>query len=266
MGKLRIRILSDIHLELYDVKSYDKLISLIEVKVKPNTITKDEILVLPGDLGYVIVNEKFNPLMEKFLKYCKSRWSIVLMVPGNTEYHGVLSFETFVSSEEMMIKKCKEFGIIYLNKGVCKIDDTFIVGTTLWSYITMKEWKGLKEQDREIFMNVDIYRRMYIDHLEWLHEILLELKNQGQKAIVITHYPPETEMKNPTFKSEKFLKVNHVEKFMEIHRDTIKGWICGHVHNLEAIKDLKYGVPIYINPLGEDEKEKINFGDGLKYI
>jgi predicted phosphohydrolase len=271
---IKFRIISDLHLELYNDANYDSLIKFVENKIKVHSITKDEVLVLPGDLGYAVVmkngKEIFNPLMERFLKYCKSKWSIVLMVPGNTEYHGILSFETFISSENMMVNKCKELGIIYLNKGVCKIDDCFIVGCTLWSYITSKEWKGLKKQDQEIFMDVDIYRRMYIDHLEWLHEILLELKNQGQKAIVITHYPLETEMKNPSFKIEtesgKFLKVDHVQKFLNIHKGVIKGWICGHVHSFESLKNLNYGFPIHINPVGENNEEKVNFGSGIVRI
>ncbi len=268
----KVRILSDTHLETYNGKydqlrdkknpNFEELIKIIEKRIPQND--KKEVLVLPGDLGYVVdENGGFSKDMEKLLKYCKSRWNIVILVPGNTEYHGIRSFETFITTEEMLKEKCKELGVIYLNKGVCMIDDCFFVGCTLWSYINSKEWKELKEQDKDIFINMDIYRRMYIDNLEWLNEVLFAIedrnyiKNTKHKAIVITHYPPETEMKNPSFyiKDEdgKKIKVNHVDKFIDLHKSTIKGWVCGHIHDEVEIDSLKkkIKVPLYTNSSGE---------------
>lgn len=280
MGKLKIRVLSDTHLETFNGKydevhqkqnpNFDELIKIIEKKVPVND--KKEVLVLPGDLGYV-VNEsgEFSSDMERFLRYCKSRWGIVILVPGNTEYHGIRSFETFITTEEMIKEKCKELGIIYLNKRVCMIDDHFFVGCTLWSYINSKEWKELKEQDKDIFMNMDIYRRMYIDNLEWLNEVLYAIEdrnyihNTKYKAVVITHYPPETEMKNPSFYIEdeegKKVKVNHVDKFIDLHKNTIKGWVCGHIHDEALVKKVK--VPLYLNSVGESFEGPSHLKSGL---
>lgn len=261
MSPLKIRVLSDTHLETYDGKngnpSFEELVKLIQKKIPVND--KKEVLVLPGDLGYVVdENGGFSESMKKLLQYCKSRWNIVILVPGNTEYHGVRSFETFITTEKMLEEKCKELGVIYLNKGVCMIDEHFFVGCTLWSYINSKEWKGLKEQDKDIFTNMDIYRRMYIDNLEWLNEILTAIEDRNylhnikHKAIVITHYPPETEVKNPSYTIEengKKTKVDHVNKFIDLHKGVVKGWICGHIHDETLVKKIK--VPLYINSVGE---------------
>jgi Icc-related predicted phosphoesterase len=280
MSPLKVRILSDTHLETYNGKfdeayqrqnpNFEALVKLIEKRIPTND--RKEVLVLPGDLGYV-VNEKgeFSEDMGRFLRYCKSRWNIVILVPGNTEYHGIRSFETFITTEEMIKEKCKEMDIIYLNKGVCMIDGHFFVGCTLWSYINFKEWKKLKDQDKDMFMDMDIYRRMYVDNLEWLSEILYAIEdrnylhNTKHKAVVITHYPPETECKNPsyTIKEEngKNVKVNHVDKFIDLHKETIKAWVCGHIHDENLVKKVK--VPLYLNSVGESFEGPSHLKSGL---
>lgn len=270
---MKIRILSDTHLETYNGKydekhkvqnpTFEKLVAKIESKMpRP---CKKEVLVLPGDLGMVVEDGKFNPLFERFLKYLKTKWRYIIIVPGNTEYHGITSFETFNITNKMLKDKCKELGIIFLQKGVVMIDDYFFVGCTLWEYISSKDWKMLKDADKEIFMDKDVYRSEYVDNLEWLHSILTELHKQNKKAVVITHYPPNADLKNPkyTVKVDGVKKVvNHIDKFLLTHNDTIKVWICGHIHDTSFMEKVK--VPIYINPVGESfEKDTKKFGSGL---
>jgi hypothetical protein len=92
---MKIRILSDTHLESYTGEydpehhtvnpSLEKLIKKLNETI--TDVTKDEILVLPGDLGMVTNSDgTFNPDYEKLLHYFKSRWENVIVVPGNTEY------------------------------------------------------------------------------------------------------------------------------------------------------------------------------------
>jgi predicted phosphohydrolase len=267
---MKIRILSDTHLESYTGEydaehhtvnpSLEKLINKLNQTIQH--VSKSEVLVLPGDLGMVTdKNGKFNPDYEKLLHYFKSRWEHIVIVPGNTEYQGLEEFESLIITEDVLEAKCKEMGIIYLQKGVVKINEYYFVGCTLWSYIDRKEWKNMKEADKEIFVKMVIYKAQYVDHLEWLNNILTVLKEQGQKAVVITHYPPVTEAKNPSYSwtapDGTKHKCNHMEHFIWCHKDAIKAWICGHVHDKHFIENSK--VPVYINSLGESwEKDNID--------
>jgi len=267
---MKIRILSDTHVEAYNGEysekwhyqhpEFDKIIEKINSHI--HHVCEDEILVLPGDLGIVMDMQKnFNPYYEKLLYYFKSRWNYIIIVPGNTEYHGMPSLESTVATESVLEKKCKEMDIIYLQKGVVKIDEYFFVGCTLYQYITNKEWKQLKETDKEIFMHPIMYKAWYVDHLEWLNNILNGLEERGDKAIVITHYPPETKAKSPRYKVNKE-SVTHIDKFVDMHKDTIKLWICGHVHDKHYMN--KRGVPVYVNSYGEPwEKDALKPENGL---
>lgn len=271
---MKLRVLSDTHIESYDGKynvewhnqhpEFDKIIEKLNHLIP--SVDKDEVLVLPGDLGIVADMEaNFNPAYEKLLHYFKSRWDYIVIVPGNGEYHGVDNMETLVITENVLSEKCKEMGIIYLQKGVAKIDNYFFVGCTLWKYLTPKEWKEMKKIDKEIFLHPIMVKAFYVDHLTWMDEILTELNNQGQKAVVITHYPPETMAKNPKFKyvmdhGENPAYHNHIDTFIHKHNETIKLWICGDRHDVHRLD--KCGVPIYLNALGEswDKHAKPNQG------
>lgn len=256
---MKVRVLSDTHLESYD--DFTRVIAKINCKF--GEICSREILVLPGDLGYVCDKDgNFNPEYEKFLRFVRAKWNYVVIVPGNTEYHGMRNFESLVETEALLEKKCKELDITYLQKGVAKYGDYFFVGCTLWSFTSQKEWNKLKQEDRDIFMDNGIYRMSYVDHLEWLDSILKELKRMGEKAVVITHYPPMTSYKKIEFKWEKdgvMHESDHIQHFMWEYKDVIKTWICGHVHDRHSLKDAS--VEVFINSMGEaDESLKMNNG------
>jgi predicted phosphohydrolase len=259
---MKLRILSDTHIDPYE-KNYSVVISRINCTF--GDISRDEILILPGDLGYVtddkgvITNEYDN-----FLRFVKTKWRHVILVPGNTEYHGITDSSSLKVTEEVLKKKCEELGIHYLQKDIMKIDDVYVLGCTLWKFTNPKEWKELPFEDREIFTKNEFYRLQYVDHLEWLNEQLMEISKLGKEAIVITHYPPMTNYKEIQFKWVDEQGIihysDHISHFIWEYRKTIKAWICGHVHDNTFREIAK--VPIYINAMGE-MNESYKLADGL---
>jgi Icc-related predicted phosphoesterase len=104
------------------------------------------------------------------------------------------------------------------------------------------------------------YREEYVDNLTWLNEILIELNKQNQKAIVITHYPPMTDVMNPKYKLDNEY-VSHLDVFLNEHHETIKLWICGHVHDKHLMEKSK--VKIYINSVGESHEHGNKLESGV---
>jgi predicted phosphohydrolase len=261
---MKLRILSDTHIEGYN-GDYSRVIAKINCIF--GDIGSDEILVLPGDLGFVTDEEgNINPDYEKFLRFAKTKWTHVILVPGNTEYHGMTSPESLKITEEILKSKCKELGIHYLQKDIMKIDDTYVLGCTLWKFSSQKEWKELPREDREIFEQNEAYKMMYVDNLEWLYKTLEKIKEEGGKALVITHYPPVTSYKGLKFKWEKDGIVHysdHIQHFMWMFKDTIKAWVCGHVHD-KSFMEIAH-VPVYLNSMGEAD-ENYKLGEGLVII
>lgn len=187
--------------------------------------TKNEILVVPGDIGPVVDSQGY--VVENvvtFLKFLKEHWNNIIMIAGNNEYHGIEDPISLEVTDKALNKICKEVGITFLQKGMTKIGDYYVLGCTLWRYISRKEWKELDPCDRKIFVNMNFYRLAYADHLEWLNESLEYVRSQGGKAIVITHYPPECSVKYPLFSVDRS-NCNHIEKFIKHHQDCIKIWI-----------------------------------------
>ena len=255
---MKLRILSDTHLN----GNYNQVISKINCAF--GAICPNEILVLPGDLGEVCDdNGVFNIELEKFLRFVKAKWNHVILVPGNTEYHGILNYESLEKTEEILKKKCEELNIHYLQKGIVKVDDTYVIGCTLWKYTTMKEWQKLPFEDREIFEVNENYKLQYVDHLEWINKVLNEIKEINGKAVVITHYPPITTYKGLMFKwiedDGEIHKSTHIEHFIWCHRETIKAWVCGHIHDKSYMEIAT--IPVYLNSMGEqDENYKLQKG------
>jgi len=258
---MKLRILSDTHLE--DYGNYNTIISKINCAF--GVISSDEILVLPGDLGIVCdINGGFNIEFEKFLRFLRAKWRHIILVPGNTEYHGISDASSLEYTEQLLKKKCEELDINYLQKGVMKIDDTYVIGCTLWKYTSMKEWKKLPKTDREIFGVNENYKMQYVEHLEWINGMLNDIKTEKGKVIIITHYPPVTTYRGLMFQWEDDKGVKHssthIEHFIWCHRDIIKAWICGHIHDKSYMEVA--GVPVYLNSMGE-ENENYKLENGL---
>lgn len=258
---MKLRILSDTHLD--DYGNYNTVISKINCAF--GSISSDEILILPGDLGIVCdKNGIFNIELEKFLRFLKAKWKHIILVPGNTEYHGIDNATSLVYTEELLKKKCEELDINYLQKNIMKIDDTYVIGCTLWKYTSMKEWNKLSIEDKKIFKVNENYKMQYVDHLEWINNILNEIRDVNGKAIIITHYPPITTYRGLLFKWEGEDGLTHtsthIEHFIWCHRENIKAWICGHIHDKSYMEIA--GVPIYLNSMGEED-ENYKLGNGL---
>jgi predicted phosphohydrolase len=261
---MKLRILSDTHLEGYE-GDYSRVISKINCTF--DNVSADEVLVMPGDLG-MVTNEdgEINPSYEKFLRFVKTKWNHVILVPGNTEYHGMTNINSLVITEDVLKKVCDGLGIHYLQKDIMKIDDTYVLGCTLWKFTNQKEWKELPEEDREIFMDNEIYKMSYVDNLEWMYDTLTKIKTEGGKALVVTHYPPITSYKELKFKWYKDGEVHysdHIQHFMWMFKDTIKAWVCGHVHDKSFIEIAH--VPVYLNSMGESD-ENYKLSEGLVII
>lgn len=178
--EVSIQYASDLHLEFVRIYTSEE--------INWQTIIRKEadILVLAGDI--CTLNDARLGL---FLKWCKAQWRYVLYVPGNHEYYK--SGMTIPESDLAMSKLCDENGIIFMQKDSIKLEGIIFVGCTLWTDINgfEREVKGHMNDFSHIKgMSIDIWKKAFSDHKEWLTNKFIELKEEKRPIVVITHHAP----------------------------------------------------------------------------
>ena len=96
---MKLHIMSDIHLEYYpNVSSIEQLLvkipSLYDTCYNDNL--KEIILVLAGDIGYILKNNYWN-----FLKDCCQKYKHVICIKGNHEYYITKKFNIKYNFDEL---------------------------------------------------------------------------------------------------------------------------------------------------------------------
>ena len=159
----RIFYLSDLHLEYLPDCLSDCLSKLL-----PEKTFKSDILILAGDIGSI-----FKPGLREFLKLARSKFNIVIYVPGNHEFWGV---DNGVSAYDIHLRLqdlCTELDIVYLNRQLAIINQRiYILGTTLWSLIpesmdsVMTDY--LRDNSQIINWSPANARQEFYDNYAWL--------------------------------------------------------------------------------------------------
>lgn len=249
-----IRLASDIHLEfLEDYRIVDPNDSQIVKDEKISSFTDIIFPILPNDsettlvLAGDIILLKYISKYQAFFSRISSRFKNIIWVFGNHEWY---KYKIKIEN----IKKTKEFlsqfgNIFVLNNEHIEMDDFHFIGATLWSnigdgsifttnYVADKSYdfklisileKGnySKLRPRHV-MNLNTISRNYI------HNKLLELKDDMKPKIVITHYPPSIESIPDYYRSDPV----HIGDFSIFDFENLvkenaepKYWFHGHIHD-----------------------------------
>lgn len=237
MNKIKIQVISDIHLEFY--KSLPKIKPLADY------------LFLAGDIG--TIESKYDSKIKKFLTYCSKNWKKTFYVLGNHEFYQTNKivgekkcFEDLVIEYEQI---CLQFPNVYLLNDSYEevIPGLNVYGSTLWTgnfnsfhnlsdYLNDYNMIGIKSSfnNSTISLNKD-----FIDNISNLQTCKLKnyLDNTNlinTKTIIMTHFPPIRQgTSNPKYASQpKFISDyfswNNIPNDLDC--SNIIGWISGHTH------------------------------------
>lgn len=228
MKSLRVRLLSDIHLELYDLKN---------ISFKKQA----DIAILAGDIG--------NPYQDNY-KHFLHKISLlhdkVFVITGNHEY-----YSNEIQNVDNKIKKlCDKLDNTHFLQM-----DSFIyhrikfVGCTLWSHPTDNRLsKYMNDFNMISNFSLDKYVSTHIEHKEWLDNELLEKSENYDKICAITHHLPSYSLIDSKYENDP------LNSFFASEIDT-KGatvWCYGHTHmaNHKTIDNVRF----YCNPRGYEHE------------
>jgi predicted phosphohydrolase len=254
---MKFRVLSDIHSDYYQglwlekeqthQPNVDKLIEKLNAMYP--VIEDDEILLLGGDLGIVMTpQKKISETYVSILKYLRSKWKSIIMIPGNHEYY----YAKHIKIVDAILRKlCEELDIYFLQKDILEFKGFTFVGCVLWSDLSYNDWIKFNPKMRMLFNNYKAYKQQYHDNLSWLTMTLKNLRARD-KVIVMTHYPPIPDLIHPKLLNSSRIRVtaltNDLSSQILKHELCPAYWICGHSH--EKMKVEKFGIQFYLNPLG----------------
>jgi predicted phosphodiesterase len=247
-GKMKIRYLSDIHLEF--IKPL-KLQRLVLDQIAP--AEEGEICILAGDIGYP---ESEN--YDLFMKFVNNHFIKTFVIPGNHEYYN--KFKIVEEMDTFMEEYFKQHpNITLLNNRTEKYGDYTFVGTTLWSYIK-----------DPMFSTNDVYQIPNFDYMKCneLNRICIKFLEdsiaKNENCIVITHHLPSKQFIDPkynTIRDRPYQQwfYSDMDLFIHTYHDKIKYWFYGHTHT--ASKNKVNNILFLCNPIGypgENNKVELN--------
>jgi predicted phosphohydrolase len=249
--KLKIRYLSDLHLEF--IKSYN-----IEEFIKKIPSGIDEICILAGDIG-----NPYEINYNIFMEFISKNFKKTFVISGNHEYYN--KTKTIKETNEFMKEYFNKFNnISFLNNSYENYENICFIGTTLWSKITNPVNK----------IN-DVYQIPNFDYIEYNKLNMLSVNfledalQNNENVIVITHHVPSYSLIDIKYKTTQMNPYNqwfycNMDELIEKNKNKIKCWIYGHTHTPSNI--IINEIPFLCNPIGyPNENKNINFQMTIKF-
>jgi len=214
---MKIRYLSDIHLEFIKPNKLEKFIK----NIKPNL---DEVCVLAGDIG-----KPFDPNYDIFMKYINKSFKKTFIITGNHEYYN--KTKSIDEINNYLTEYFTQFdNISFLNNQFEIYENKCFIGTTLWSKITNPLY-----EINDIYQIKDFnyikYNRLNMLNIDFLENTI----DKNNDCIIITHHVPLFDLIDIKYKVPKMLPYNQwfycdMNNLIEKNKNKIKCWFYGHTH------------------------------------
>lgn len=232
---MRVRVISDIHLEFLDMAETDSIIQKI-VAAKEDR----DVLVLPGDIGYP---ELLN--YTRFVQAMSRHFRWVFLLPGNHEYYR----STVEETDRQIERLCTILpNVVFLKNTMMEYGGYVWIGATLWSHITNPNFST--NDTRHIHgLDVDGYNRMHQQDRRYLQDALQAVPSD-KKMIVMTHHLPSFQLIARDYKDNPYNQcfAADMDDLLRSHHDRIVLWVHGHTHT--PLDRHLHGIRIVCNPIG----------------
>ena len=208
---MKIRLLSDLHLEFTDEKYIN--------------IPEGEVLILAGD---ICLAEEIDECYTFFYQ-CVEKYDKVYYVMGNHEHY----YSDYRKTSNL-IKSSLPKGITLLQNQSEYYNGVHFVGATLW---TDFRGDGVAIEEARSYMNdyhlihgftPEKAMQENDNTKEWLNQCVPMLKKGP--VVVITHHPPSESSVKGRYVRMTPSYSNKMDKFIKDHPN-ITSWVHGHVHH-----------------------------------
>lgn len=238
--KIRIQILSDIHLETY------KIVPSIEEFLIPSA----PYLLLVGDICNI---DKID-ILQKFLTECSLLFEEVLYVLGNHEFYTEDSSKTFEESlSQVLALDVPKVHILHRSSVV--IGDVCIIGCPLWTYYP-DVLPVYRVRIKDITSSE--YNNRFKEDLLFLEQGIAYSKQNGLKTLIATHYPPSYSVSgDEPLRGGKYKSLYYNNLDYLVTREKVHTWVFGHVHQNRDF--MKNGTRLVGNQKGKKEENIVGF-------
>jgi predicted phosphodiesterase len=229
---MKIRILSDLHLEFFRDNG-TKFIESLEVN-------DTDVLVLAGDIN-------ISKGLKKCLDQFAAKFPKVLYIHGNHEYYKTKRATVIEETIAAVINN--NTNLYWLNRSVVNIDGVRFVGTTLW-FPKNKRTLKLKNNINDFYCIEDCDPWAFEENEKNIKFLNDEVKKGD---VVITHHLPSEKSVHKMYKDDPLNCYFVCEMDSLIIERQPAFWIHGHTHfSMDyKIKDTR----IVCNPYGYDSQE-----------
>ena len=134
--------------------------------------------------------------------------------------------------------------IHFLNNQMVKHNQTYIIGSTLWSSIKPENYsmaKYINDYNMIKDFTPQISNQMFESNYQFISESIDfvsqdKILNPNTKCIVITHHMPSMSLIDPKYKSYNELNSFFASDCDKLITDSIDYWIYGHTHTAKQTK------------------------------
>lgn len=215
---MKLRILSDLHLEAYDHPD----------DIGLNDDTPCDVVVLAGDIH--TGTRGIEWAAETFQRP-------ILYVMGNHEYYGHDCVALLAEAR----RTAARLGVHLLERDAIRIQGRRFLGCTLWSGLDSgtRSWLAVARDVHWMIADFSAIRcggdaftplRMveaYEYSVGWLQQVL----TPGDPSIVITHFPPSRTLAAPRFSADDALAPYFHNDLAHLMGAAVPLWISGHNHH-----------------------------------
>lgn len=228
---MKMKIISDIHLDIYKNKQF----------MLKNS--GESILVIAGDLCSFSTRLLGLRYIQHYLNSCKT--SSVLYVLGNHEYYG----SSIKLTEAFWFNQGKKSGgrlvVVGHKPRLVFLKGFYFIGCTLWTDLNYGKSLEIAKQNLNDFALITDFQKFpelyYILHMKAIDDIKTLLNSYRNHAnikkhlcdvkdvIIVTHHPPSRKSVPILAKpSVNRLFYSNLENFIKTYK--IKYWFHGHIH------------------------------------
>lgn len=231
---MKIFAISDLHLSINSEKPMDifgpvweNYLESIEKDWK-DKVSKDDIVLIPGDISWAMRLDE----AKEDLEYLKSFKGHKFIIKGNHDYWWSSIGELRSNLDE---------NLIAIQNDAYKIENIIVCGSRGW---VVPENGEQEVQDEKIFKRELIRMELSLRHMN-------TLRLEGDKVVVMTHFPPF----NYRLEDNEMLKL--FEKYQ------VNVVVFGHLHNYDKKQKLQFqrnGINYYLTScdLVENKLVEIN--------